>query len=199
MRRRSRYVLTRCTLPSRKHVPAADSGVERGVRPHRRGDDGGEGGGTPAASPPPVPVQTGAAAKSVTGTLAAGRRAAEAPVMVGERHSTRSWIPSTHGWPKRWARPAPGCAPRACPSLTAPPTPPSGSGHCRRRCAWMRQSRRMRRRAASGHRRPKAPSRSFPPLAEAARSKSTLPQPSAARTRPWFVLTPAPRGVRGRR
>ena len=46
------------------------------------GGDGGAGGGTggaPAASQPPVPAQTGTAAESVTGTLAAGRRSAEAP------------------------------------------------------------------------------------------------------------------------
>ena len=46
-----------------------------------RGGGGGDGGagGAPGASPPPVPAQTGAASKSATATLAAGRRAAEAP------------------------------------------------------------------------------------------------------------------------
>ena len=42
------------------------------------GGDGGEG-GAPAASPPPAAAETGAAWESVTGTLAVGRRAAEAP------------------------------------------------------------------------------------------------------------------------
>ena len=46
-----------------------------------RGGGGGDGsaGGAPAASPPPATAQTGAAAKSVTGTLAAGRRVTEVP------------------------------------------------------------------------------------------------------------------------
>ena len=48
------------------------------------GDGGGAGsdagaGGAPAASPPPATAQTGAAAKSVTGTLATARRTAEVP------------------------------------------------------------------------------------------------------------------------
>ena len=50
------------------------------------GDGGGAGGGSdggagdaPGASPPPVPAQTGAAAESASGTLAAGRGAAEVP------------------------------------------------------------------------------------------------------------------------
>ena len=42
------------------------------------GSDGGAG-GAPGASPPPVPAQTGAAAESAFGTLAAGRGAAETP------------------------------------------------------------------------------------------------------------------------
>ena len=59
--------------------------VSSGVRNLVAGGGGGSGGGhrgagdAPAASPPPVPAETGAATKSVTGTLAAGRRAAEAP------------------------------------------------------------------------------------------------------------------------
>ena len=59
--------------------------VSSGVRNLIAGGGGGDGGGdgsgasAPAASPPPVPAQTGAAAAAVTGTLAAGRRAAEAP------------------------------------------------------------------------------------------------------------------------
>ena len=58
--------------------------VSSGVRnliAWRGGGDGGEdgsAGGAPGASPPPVPAQTGAAAESATGTLAAGRRAVEA-------------------------------------------------------------------------------------------------------------------------
>ena len=59
--------------------------VSSGVRNLIAGGGGGDGGGdgsgasAPDASPPPVPAQTGAAAEAVTGTLAAGRRAAEAP------------------------------------------------------------------------------------------------------------------------
>ena len=59
--------------------------VSSGVRNLIAGGGGGDGGGdgsgasAPDASPPPVPAQTGAAAAAVTGTLAAGRRAAEAP------------------------------------------------------------------------------------------------------------------------
>ena len=59
--------------------------VSSGVRNLIAGGDGGRGGGSagaggaPAASPPPATAQTGAAAKSVTGTLAAGRRTAEVP------------------------------------------------------------------------------------------------------------------------
>ena len=43
------------------------------------GGDGGAGSAPGASSPPPVPGQTGAAAESASGTLAAGRRAVEAP------------------------------------------------------------------------------------------------------------------------
>ena len=43
------------------------------------GDGDGGAGSFAAASPPPVPAQTGAATESVTGTLAAGRSALEAP------------------------------------------------------------------------------------------------------------------------
>ena len=59
--------------------------VSSGVRNLIAGGDGGGAGGdagaggAPGASPPPVPAETGAAAKSVTGTLAAGRRTAEVP------------------------------------------------------------------------------------------------------------------------
>ena len=59
--------------------------VSSGVRNLIAGRGGGGGGGNggagraPAASPPPVPAQTGAASESATGTLAAGRRAAQAP------------------------------------------------------------------------------------------------------------------------
>ena len=59
--------------------------VSSGVRNLIAGGDGGGGGGSagaggaPAASPPPATAQTGAAAKSVTWTLAAGRRTAEVP------------------------------------------------------------------------------------------------------------------------
>ena len=59
--------------------------VSSGVRNLIAGGDGGSGGGdagagsAPGASPPPMPAETGAAAKSVTATLAAGRRAVEAP------------------------------------------------------------------------------------------------------------------------
>ena len=59
--------------------------VSSGVRNLIAGGNGGGGGGdggaesVPAASPPPAPAETGAATESVTGTLAAGRRAVEAP------------------------------------------------------------------------------------------------------------------------
>ena len=55
--------------------------VSSGVRNLIAGGGGtGEGGGSaPAASPLPVPAQTGAATESATGTLAAARRAAQAP------------------------------------------------------------------------------------------------------------------------
>ena len=59
--------------------------VSRGVRNLIAGRGGGGGGGdrgaagAPGASPPPVPAQTGAPAKSATGTLAAGRRADGGP------------------------------------------------------------------------------------------------------------------------
>ena len=59
--------------------------VSSGVRNLIVGGDGGGAGGdagagdAPGASPPPVPAQTGAAAESASGTLAAGRGAAEAP------------------------------------------------------------------------------------------------------------------------
>ena len=50
-----------------------------GVRNLIAGSDGGGGGGAPVASPPPAPAQTGAAEESAIATLAAGRRAVEAP------------------------------------------------------------------------------------------------------------------------
>ena len=53
--------------------------VSSGVRNLIAGGGGGSTGVAPAASPPPVPAQTGAAQESATGTLAAGRRALEAP------------------------------------------------------------------------------------------------------------------------
>ena len=59
--------------------------VSSGVRNLIAGGDGGGGGGDAgagsalAASPPPVPARTGAAEESASGTLAAGRRAVEAP------------------------------------------------------------------------------------------------------------------------
>ena len=59
--------------------------VSSGVRNLIAGGDGGGGGrdggagGAPGASPPPVPAQTGAAEKSASATLAAGRGAAETP------------------------------------------------------------------------------------------------------------------------
>ena len=59
--------------------------VSSGVRNLIAGGDGGGAGGdagaggAPGASPPPVPAEPGAAAESVTGTLAAGRRVVEAP------------------------------------------------------------------------------------------------------------------------
>ena len=57
--------------------------VSSGVRnliAGRGGGGAGEGaGGAPGASPLPVPAGTGAASESATGTLAAGRRAAQAP------------------------------------------------------------------------------------------------------------------------
>ena len=59
--------------------------VSSGVRNLIAGGDGGGAGGdagagdAPGASPPPVPAQTGAAAESAFGTLAAGRGAAETP------------------------------------------------------------------------------------------------------------------------
>ena len=59
--------------------------VSSGVRNLIAGGDGGRGGGSPGAggapgaSPPPATAQTGAARKSVTGTLAAGRRTVEVP------------------------------------------------------------------------------------------------------------------------
>ena len=57
--------------------------MSRGVRNLIAGRGGGGGGGgagnAPGASPPPVPAQTGAAKESATGTLTAGRGAAEAP------------------------------------------------------------------------------------------------------------------------
>ena len=59
--------------------------VSSGVRNLIAWSDGGGGGGSagaggaPAASPPFATAQTGAATKSVTGTLAAGRRTAEVP------------------------------------------------------------------------------------------------------------------------
>ena len=61
------------------------SGVRNLIAGGDGGGDGGGGGGdgaggsAPAASSPPVPAETGAASESATGTLAAGRRAAEAP------------------------------------------------------------------------------------------------------------------------
>ena len=53
--------------------------VSSGVRNLIAGSGGGGAGGAPGASPPPVPAETGAASESVTGTLAAGHRAAQAP------------------------------------------------------------------------------------------------------------------------
>ena len=59
--------------------------VSSGVRNLIAGGGGGDGAGdgsarsAPGASPPPVPAQTGAAAKSITVNLAAGRRTAEVP------------------------------------------------------------------------------------------------------------------------
>ena len=57
------------------------SGVRNLIAGGGRGDGGGDGGAgsAPGASPAPVPAETGAAATSVTGTLAAGRRAAQTP------------------------------------------------------------------------------------------------------------------------
>ena len=55
------------------------SGVRNLIAAGRDGGAEEAEGGAPPASPPPVPAQTGAASQSVTGTLAAGRRAAETP------------------------------------------------------------------------------------------------------------------------
>ena len=56
-------------------------GGDGGGGSDRGGGGGGDrgAGGAPGASPPPVPAQSGAAEASATATLAAGRRAAEAP------------------------------------------------------------------------------------------------------------------------
>ena len=64
--------------------------VSSGVRNLIAGGGGGGGGGdagaggAPVATPPPVPAETGAAAHAITGTLAAGRRAGQAPATALE-------------------------------------------------------------------------------------------------------------------
>ena len=74
--------LMRVSSGVRNLIAGGDGGgAGDGGRGGGRGGGGGDGsaGGAPAASPPPATAQTGAAAKSVTGTLAAGRRVTEAP------------------------------------------------------------------------------------------------------------------------
>ena len=57
----------------------ASSGVRNLIAGGGGGGGGGGAGSTPDASPPPVPTHTDAAAQTITGTLAAGRRAAQTP------------------------------------------------------------------------------------------------------------------------
>ena len=74
--------LMRVSSGVRNLIAGGDGGgAGDGGRGGGRGGGGGDGsaGGAPAASPPPATAQTGAAAKSVTGTLAAGRRVTEVP------------------------------------------------------------------------------------------------------------------------
>ena len=155
------------------------------------GDGGGGGGGdagaggAPGASPPPATAETGAASESVTGTLVAGRGAVVAPAtaldtadtLTGARRVPLEELVSSVGArrPRRWARPDPRCVQRTSPSSPAPPTPPSRSGRCARRCASKGRRRGVKRRAASGHRSSKAPSRCIPRAAgAAARNRASL-------------------------
>ena len=74
----SLYQSSRSTFRALMRV---SSGVRNLIAGGGGGGGGGDGGeaGAPGASPPPVPAETGAPAKSATGTLAAGRTDAQAP------------------------------------------------------------------------------------------------------------------------
>ena len=71
--------------------------VSSGVRNLIDGGGGGGTGGAPGASPPPVPAQTDAASESVIGTLAAGRRAVEAPAMLMATQKRRKVANTRYG------------------------------------------------------------------------------------------------------
>ena len=188
--------------------------VSSGVRNLTAGSGGGGGGGdrgegsVPAAWPPPATAETGAASESVTRTLAAGHRAVEAPATTldaADGFTSARRVPIEALVDSVDARVGgdmgeAGAVMRAedLPELTRCADTAERLGALQR-CARMRQSRGVTRRAASGHRSSKAPSRGIPRAAGAGRSKSSLHQPSTAGTRPWFVLTPASRGVRDRR
>ena len=190
--------------------------VSSGVRNLVAGGGGGDGGGNgiegsaPDASPPPVPAAIGAASESVTGTLAAGCRAVEAPATTlgatdelagarrvpledlvdpvdaraAEETGEADTVMRAEGLPELTRSADTGRAARGASGDAAHGW--GGIGKC------------------SGGRLPGIGVRRrrldcIPQVAEAGRLKSLLPQPFTARTRPWFAPTPAPRGVGDRR
>ena len=192
--------------------------VSSGVRNLIAGGGGGGGGGdagagsAPGASPPPVPAGTGAAEVPATATLAAGRRAAQAPAsaldtadaLTGARqvpleelvHPVDARAGERDGRGRhRDARRGPS---RAHP-LQRHRRAAQGAGA--RRCASTRQRRRVRRRvrrrAAFGHPSSTALARCTARVARSERSKSSLPQPSTARNA--RMVRPHPSNPRGER
>ena len=174
-----------------------------------RGGDAGAG-SAPGASPSPATAQTGAAEESVTGTLAAGRKAAAAPASAldtadaltdARQVPLDALVNPVDARTVEEMREA-GIVMRAenLPELTR-------CADTAERLGALRETLRMdatevgecRWRAAFGHPSSTAPARCTPRAAGAGRSKSTLPQPSTARTRAWCALTPATRGVRDRK
>ena len=198
--------------------------VSSGVRNLIAGGDGGGGGGdggaggAPGASPPPVPAQTGAASESVIGTLAAGRSTAEVPATAldaADALTDARRVPLEELVDSVDARAAEemgeaGTVMRAedLPELTRCADTAEQLGALRETLrvdapgATSQATSGATSRAAGGSRASgvrTAPSRCIPQAAGAGRSKSTLPQPSTARTRAWFVPTPTSRGARDRR
>ena len=193
--------------------------VSSGVRNLIAGGDGAGGGGVgsagsaPGASPPPAPAQTGAAAESATGTLAAGRRAAEAPATAldaadaltdARRVPLEELVDSVDARAAEQMGEA-GIVTRAedLPELTRCADTAEQLGALREtlRVDATGVTSQATSRAVGGSRASELAGAvsMHPASGGGGRSKSTLPQPSTVRTRASFVPTPTSRGARDRR